>query len=89
MPPPHRHGVVILHNRDGGFHAARCDSLTPWYGINFRRSVPGSNQTLGIPSGTFAVHSLQSRVVDQSGVDVNLADDVAGRSIGNHYLLRG
>lgn len=38
---------------------------------------------------SFAVHSLQSRVVDQSGVDVNLADYVAGCSIGNHDLLRG
>ena len=36
-----------------------------------------------------AVHSLQSREVDQTGVDLNLADDVARGRIGNHNLLRG
>lgn len=58
-------------------------------GKPFSTSVPGSDQTLGISSWSRAVHSLQSREVDQTGVDVNLADDVARGRIGNHNLLRG
>ena len=58
-------------------------------GKTFSTSVPGSDQTLGISSWSRAVHSLQSREVDQTGVDLNLADDVARGRIGNHNLLRG
>ena len=58
-------------------------------GKTFSASLPGSDQTLGISSWSLAVHSLQSREVDQTGVDVNLADDVARGRIGNHNLLRG
>ena len=58
-------------------------------GKPFSTSVPGSDQTLGISSWSRAVHSLQSREVDQTGVDLNLADDVARGRIGNHNLLRG
>ena len=58
-------------------------------GTTFSASVPSSDQTLGISSWSRAVHSLQSREVDQTGVDLNLADDVASGRIGNHNLLRG